>query len=338
MTDYFGPSFPSNPATNDAPGTDGRAFNEEDGNSSASTSPAGNLILGYSSGVNPNTVYYASTQQFPTMLYEYYDGHAYSQAYPGQQSMVYSSSLSSEDHLYVQNGEMAPNTTSPTSSVSSGSYANSASNIYLDVPREGFYLNDTMTAGRESTEHITASPGSNGSPAHLKRRAIIPQSAFNHLTLTDPASMINGSGDYYDNQHFESKRAEHTSSYKYHSYSQRLLKEDDSKKPQQHVKKPCRTKGKKKCSNCHATDSPSWRRSISKSSKGELVCNACGLYEKTAKRKRMLVTGEDGATKVVRKRDPRGFCCSKCGAEDSTRWRRFDERTVHCEKCVRSRR
>lgn len=80
--------------------------------------------------------------------------------------------------------------------------------------------------------------------------------------------------------------------------------------------------------------------------------------EKTAKRKRMLVTGEDGTTKVVRKRDPRGFCCSKCGAEDSTRWRRFDERTVHCkssiatyvciyqrdlflvlgEKCVRNRR
>ncbi|KAG1099280.1 hypothetical protein G6F42_017855 [Rhizopus arrhizus] len=60
--------------------------------------------------------------------------------------------------------------------------------------------------------------------------------------------------------------------------------------------------------------------------------------EKTAKRKRMLVTNEDGSTKVVRKRDPRGFCCSKCGAKDSTRWRRFDDNSVHCEKCVRGRR
>lgn len=53
--------------------------------------------------------------------------------------------------------------------------------------------------------------------------------------------------------------------------------------------------------------------------------------EKTAKRKRMLVTNEDGSTKVVRKRDPRGFCCSKCGAKDSTRWRRFDDNSVHCK-------
>jgi hypothetical protein len=45
----------------------------------------------------------------------------------------------------------------------------------------------------------------------------------------------------------------------------------------------------------------------------------------------MLVTNDDGLTKVVRKRDPRGFCCSKCGAKDSTRWRKLHDNTVHCK-------
>lgn len=36
-------------------------------------------------------------------------------------------------------------------------------------------------------------------------------------------------------------------------------------------------KVKKRCSNCYAINSPSWRRSIAKHSKGDLLCNACGL-------------------------------------------------------------
>ncbi|KAJ7746197.1 hypothetical protein B0H14DRAFT_2299382, partial [Mycena olivaceomarginata] len=33
------------------------------------------------------------------------------------------------------------------------------------------------------------------------------------------------------------------------------------------------------CSNCHTTDLPSWRRSPL--NKGKIVCNKCGLYERT---------------------------------------------------------
>ncbi|KAL7325239.1 hypothetical protein PS15p_207749 [Mucor circinelloides] len=336
MSDYFNPSqFSNNAVTNVTPGIDSHVFYEEDANSPASISPTGNLALGYSPNVNPNTVFYAPTQQLQ-MYCEYYDGHAYPQPYPNQQSIVYSSSLSSEEHLYLQNGEIVPNTTSTTSSISSGSYANYPSNLYLEGPRETPFLNDTVAASRENTESIITSPGSDGSSAHLKKRASIPQSAFSHFTLTDSPSFVDN--NYYDKQRSENKRAEYSSAPKYQSHNQQHYKEVEPKESQYKVKKPSRTKGKKKCSNCHATDSPSWRRSISKSSKGELVCNACGLYEKTAKRKRMLVTNEDGATKVVRKRDPRGFCCSKCGAKDSTRWRRFDDNSVHCEKCVRGRR
>lgn len=42
-------------------------------------------------------------------------------------------------------------------------------------------------------------------------------------------------------------------------------------------KRNTRNKDKKKCSNCHATQSPSWRRSISPRTMNELLCNACGL-------------------------------------------------------------
>lgn len=44
----------------------------------------------------------------------------------------------------------------------------------------------------------------------------------------------------------------------------------------------------------------------------------------------MLVTADDGNTKVVRKRDARDYCCSTCGAKDVTRWRRLHD-TVQCK-------
>lgn len=43
------------------------------------------------------------------------------------------------------------------------------------------------------------------------------------------------------------------------------------------IKRQVREKSKKRCSNCHASNSPSWRRSVAKDSKGDLLCNACGL-------------------------------------------------------------
>lgn len=42
-------------------------------------------------------------------------------------------------------------------------------------------------------------------------------------------------------------------------------------------KRHTREKGKKRCSNCYSNNSPSWRRSVSDISKGDLLCNACGL-------------------------------------------------------------
>jgi hypothetical protein len=60
-----------------------------------------------------------------------------------------------------------------------------------------------------------------------------------------------------------------------------------------------------------------------------LIFPSC-FSEKTAKRKRMLVTQDDGATKVVRKRDVRGYTCSRCGTTDATRWRKTHD-SVQCK-------
>ncbi|KAG0749613.1 hypothetical protein G6F57_003477 [Rhizopus arrhizus] len=100
-----------------------------------------------------------------------------------------------------------------------------------------------------------------------------------------------------------------------------LMKKYHGKKTQISNNHQSKQKTKKKCSNCSATQSPSWRRSTAKDTKDNLLCNACGLYEKTAKRNRMLVTNEDGSTKVIRKRDAREYSCSSCHRKDSSRWR-----------------
>ncbi|GAA5807674.1 hypothetical protein MFLAVUS_001045 [Mucor flavus] len=113
-----------------------------------------------------------------------------------------------------------------------------------------------------------------------------------------------------------------------------VIKKQKDVKP--YHKRHSRDKSKKRCSNCFSNNSPSWRRSISAPSKGALLCNACGLYtfEKTAKKKRMLVINDDGTTKVVRKRDARDYSCSTCGVQNVARWRRVQD-SILCEKCSR---
>ncbi|KAH8825913.1 hypothetical protein DL96DRAFT_1610219 [Flagelloscypha sp. PMI_526] len=43
------------------------------------------------------------------------------------------------------------------------------------------------------------------------------------------------------------------------------------------------------CANCGTTETPLWRRGVTEEDKDKLFCNACGLYEKTHKRKRPQV-------------------------------------------------
>jgi hypothetical protein len=270
--DYFGPPQLSNNIISNsaASGTGDRIFYDEDaGSSAASTSPVGDFALSYPQGVNPTAVCYAPTQvPFFMNTYDYYNGPTYNQAYVNQQAMPYTSSTSSEEHLYFTNGDINTTTSSPSSSMSSVY----TSNVYLNNIRETPLLTDS--AVHEHTEYTVTSPVSGSS--YQKKKIANYQSAFSHLTLADPAALV--SNDFSDKQHLETKKPGYFSSYKQHQnfHNQRQHEKSDVKKTH-HIKKSSRNKGKKKCSNCHATDSPSWRRSICKSSKGDLVCNACGL-------------------------------------------------------------
>lgn len=55
----------------------------------------------------------------------------------------------------------------------------------------------------------------------------------------------------------------------------------------------------KRCSNCGATSTPSWRRCPEGKA---LLCNACGLYQKLHKRPRPVTIDEDGNVRVARDR------------------------------------
>lgn len=68
------------------------------------------------------------------------------------------------------------------------------------------------------------------------------------------------------------------------------------------------------CSNCGSISTPSWRRCPEGRN---LLCNACGLYQKLHKRPRPLRIREDGSVQVIRnlhhnKNGNKGTC-TRCG-------------------------
>ncbi|KAI7848955.1 hypothetical protein BDC45DRAFT_561291 [Circinella umbellata] len=87
-------------------------------------------------------------------------------------------------------------------------------------------------------------------------------------------------------------------------------------------------KERKKCSNCGSTKTPTWRRGpITKA----LLCNACGLYEKVSKKRRIVIVQTDGKTKISRgalnqlkyEQEQQGDMtrtCSQCHTIDAKRW------------------
>ncbi|KAG2178930.1 hypothetical protein INT43_001777, partial [Umbelopsis isabellina] len=85
------------------------------------------------------------------------------------------------------------------------------------------------------------------------------------------------------------------------------------------------------CSNCFTTETPSWRRC----SEGKnLLCNACGLYEKLHHTHRKICLHPDGSTKIVRHNtaEAQGGC-AVCGTTFASLWRKLD-RKCYCNACV----
>ena len=86
----------------------------------------------------------------------------------------------------------------------------------------------------------------------------------------------------------------------------------------------------KMCTNCGTTSTPSWRRC----SEGKnLLCNACGLYQKLHNKSRPFVIATDGTVKVQRQGSSNSTQCANCHTSETPLWRRGLEGECLCNAC-----
>ncbi|KAI9007508.1 hypothetical protein CLU79DRAFT_712032 [Phycomyces nitens] len=83
------------------------------------------------------------------------------------------------------------------------------------------------------------------------------------------------------------------------------------------------------CTNCSATSTPLWRRSAD----DELLCNACGLYQKLHNAPRPKTLKPHNARKEAREDEVSQLVCSNCSTTTTPLWRRDDEGAPLCNAC-----
>lgn len=91
---------------------------------------------------------------------------------------------------------------------------------------------------------------------------------------------------------------------------------------------------RKICSNCGSISTPSWRRCPEGRN---LLCNACGLYQKLHNRPRPLRIREDGSVQVIRNSSSTSRnVCQNCKTTETPIWRRNqgDRTLLLCNACA----
>ncbi|KAG2218000.1 hypothetical protein INT45_001543 [Circinella minor] len=83
------------------------------------------------------------------------------------------------------------------------------------------------------------------------------------------------------------------------------------------------------CTNCGATSTPLWRRSPD----DELLCNACGLYQKLHNAPRPKSLRPNSARKEIREEAAVRLVCSNCKTTTTPLWRRDGEGAPLCNAC-----
>ncbi|KAI9020864.1 hypothetical protein CLU79DRAFT_202767 [Phycomyces nitens] len=143
---------------------------------------------------------------------------------------------------------------------------------------------------------------------------------YNHMDYSyppdTPVSVSSMSWWPPNESYFEKQETESTGYLPEHS---RLLSKSPSTESVKSKKKSSsRNKDvKRKCTNCGARNTPSWRRGLNG---GKLLCNACGLYERVNGKKRKVMVQPDGSIKVARGDDSEHGKCASCLTQEAKRW------------------